>query len=374
MSVKVMSTLDFDIRIAFKDFSLDLSHCMPLAGVTALFGPSGSGKSTLLRIFAGLERGASGRIAFAGETWQAGSSNTAMPVHRRGIGYVFQDARLFPHLDVAGNLRFADRRSRHIGGEIDFVRVVAGLDLAPLLARRTSSLSGGERQRVAIGRTLLTRPRLLLMDEPLAALDLKRKAEILPYIETLPRALGIPAIYVTHDIEEVARLADRMIVLHNGRITATGDVESILSRLDLGSDDDRVEPGVALTARVREHDSHYHLTHLDLHGHLLTVPQIDAAIGRSVRLRIRARDVAIATRRPVDISVRNILPVTILEISSFTDVAHADLLMDLSGSRLRARITRQSVDDLRLQPGLAVFAVVKSVAFDSSGFGPNHAP
>ncbi len=357
--------LAFDLRIAFGDFALAIKETVPLRGITALFGPSGCGKSTLLRILAGLERGASGRIALRGETWQEGDGRKALPTHRRGIGYVFQDARLFPHLDVAGNLRYAETRSQTVVGTIRFEQVVEALDLGNLLRRRAPSLSGGERQRVAIGRTLLTRPRLLLMDEPLASLDFKRKAEILPYIAHLPRVFGVPIIYVTHDIDEVARLADRMIVLQKGRVVASGDVESVLARADLPVDPEQYEPGAALTAKVVGHDPHYQLSRLDLHGQTVTVPLVDAALGSTLHLRIRARDVAIATERPTAISVRNILAGNIVEVTMRAGTPHADILLDIGGSALRARITRQSADELQLAPGRAVYAVVKSVSFDA---------
>ena len=346
-------------------FSLMLAETVPLQGITALFGPSGCGKSTLLRIFAGLERNATGRIDFAGEIWQARSGQESLPAHRRGTGYVFQDARLFPHLDVAGNLRYAEKRSRHVTSGIGFEQVVEALDLAPLLRRRTTSLSGGERQRVAIGRTLLTRPRLLLMDEPLAALDLKRKAEILPYIEKLPRVFGVPAIYVTHDIDEVARLADRMIVLRDGRLMASGAVEGVLERLDLPSTDERFEVGVALTAEVRSHNPHFQLSQLDVLGQNLDVPLVDANVGSRLRLRIRARDVSIATERPSNISVRNILTARITEIAPLPDSAQSDLMLDIGGAILRARITRQSAHELGLVPGRDVYALVKSVTLNT---------
>lgn len=368
MSVERMSELSFDLRIGFGDFALSVAHEIPLHGITALFGPSGCGKSTLLRILAGIERKATGRITFAGETWQDGDGARALPAHQRGTGYVFQDARLFPHLNVAGNLRYAEKRSRGIGGGIEFDQVVDALDLAPLLARRSTSLSGGERQRVAIGRTLLTRPRLLLMDEPLAALDFKRKAEILPYIERLPQVFGVPAIYVTHDIDEVARLADRMVVLRDGKLLASGSVETVLERLDLPSNGARFEPGVVLHARIVAHDQHYRLTQLDLQGQNLSVPMLEAAPGTSLRLRIRARDVAIATEKPSSISVRNILAASIAEIIPAENSPHADLLLDIGGMHLRARITRQSVDNLQLAPGRKVYALVKSVTLDAPGF------
>ncbi|WP_374372623.1 molybdenum ABC transporter ATP-binding protein [Dongia sp.] len=362
-----MNELAFDLRITFGDFKLAVMESVPLQGITALFGPSGCGKSTLLRILAGLERRASGTVTFAGETWQSAAGKNALPAHRRGTGYVFQDARLLPHLDVAGNLRYAEKRSRHVPSGITLDQVVAALDLAPLLTRHATSLSGGERQRVAIGRTLLTRPRLLLMDEPLAALDFKRKAEILPYIERLPSVFGVPAIYVTHDIDEVARLADRMIVLRDGKLVASGAVEQVLERLDLPANGERYEPGVALQARIIGHDAHYHLTQLDLQGQSLSVPLLEAAIDTNLRLRIRARDVAIATERPQGISVRNVLNVRIAEIASKPDTAHADLMLDIGNAHIRARITRQSAEELRLGVGQDVFALVKSVTLDAPG-------
>jgi molybdate transport system ATP-binding protein len=228
-----MTGLDLATRISFRDFELDVSHRFALDGITALFGPSGCGKSTLLRIIAGLEEKAGGRIAFGGEVWLDTASRIFVPPHLRGVGYVFQDARLFPHLSVEGNLRYAARRSAGIDHRIAFDDVVAALDLGPLLSRRTGALSGGERQRVAMGRTLLARPRLLLMDEPLAALDIQRKAEILPYIERLPERFGVAVIYVTHAIDEVVRLARRMVVLGAGRKIADGSVAEVLERLDI---------------------------------------------------------------------------------------------------------------------------------------------
>lgn len=365
-----MSTLEFDLRISYPDFALEVAHAIPLEGITALFGPSGCGKSTLLRILAGLERKAEGRIVFAGETWQSGTGHQLLAAHKRGAGYVFQDARLFPHLDVGGNLRYAERRSRQAASGIDLDQVVSALDLGPLLGRRVTSLSGGERQRVAVGRTLLTRPRLLLMDEPLAALDFKRKAEILPYLERLPRAFDIPTIYVSHDIDEVARLADRMMVLRNGQLLAAGPVDAVLERLDLPGNGERFEPGVALTARIVGHDPRYRLSQLDLDGHILSVPELDAPIGTSLRLRIKARDISIATRRPQGISIRNILKARIAEIAAPADAAQADLLLDIGrGRHLRARITRASMEELGLAPGTDIFALVKSVTFDAPGFG-----
>jgi molybdate transport system ATP-binding protein len=359
-----MIEIDLDVHIAFGDFDLDVTHRMPLDGITALFGPSGCGKSTLLRIMSGLERVARGRIQFGDEVWQDASRAVFVPPHQRGVGYVFQDTRLFPHLTIEGNLRYAEKRSRTAGRGIHFEDVVTALDLATLLSRRPQSLSGGERQRVAIGRTLLTRPRLLLMDEPLAALDLKRKAEILPYIERLPQAFHVPVIYVTHSIDEVTRLANRMLVLSSGRVVTYGPVAESLERLDLQAVTGRFEAGVVLTARVTKHDDKFRLTHLDHHGQDIIMPMADLAIGDDVRLRIRARDVALATQRPSGISVRNILAGTIAEIVEESDTAFAETLVDIGQAKIRARVTRSAVAELGLAPGKPIFALVKSISFD----------
>src|SRR5690606_25333563 len=230
-----------------------------LEGITALFGPSGAGKTTLLRVIAGLEPEVEGDVVFGGDVWQAGRKR--VPAHRRGIGYVFQDGRLFTHLTVEGNLRFAERRAQRArrdrdgsrdGGRAphnDFASTVAALDLGPLLARRPQSLSGGERQRVAIGRALLTSPRLLLMDEPLSSLDRPRKREIVPHIAALPEKFGVPVVYVTHDIDEVARLASTVLFIDGGRITARGGVTEVLERIDLAP---LAGTGAVLTVRVAE--------------------------------------------------------------------------------------------------------------------------
>ena len=364
-----MAELDLDVRLDFGTFDLTLSDRFVLEGITALFGPSGCGKSTLLRIIAGLERNAQGRIAFRGETWLDDERRIFAPPHTRGVGYVFQDTRLFPHLSVEGNLRYAARRSAAVKSRIDVANVVEALDLASLLPRRPASLSGGEKQRVAIGRTLLSRPQLLLMDEPLAALDIQRKAEILPYIEQLPETFGVPVIYVTHTMEEVARLAQQIIVLAAGRKVAYGPVTEVLERLDLHAATGRFEAGVVLTARVVGHDDRFRLTRLDLHGQSIDMPMTDLGIGSEIRLRVRARDVSIATERPRNISVRNILRGSIVRIEEEPETAFAEMLVDIGGARLRARVTRAAVDDLSLAVGMPVFALVKSIAFDRRALG-----
>jgi len=350
------------VNIAFSDFTLDVDCALPLEGVTALFGASGSGKSTLLRIISGLEKRARGRVCFGDEVWQNGNGRR-LPPHRRGIGYVFQDARLFAHLSVAGNLRYSARRAGG-GCPIHFDDVVDSLELGPLLRRRTTELSGGERQRVALGRALLARPRLMLMDEPLAALDAKRKADILPYIERLPAVFRVPTIYVTHNMAEVTRLADRMLVLSDGRVAAEGPVADVLTRLDLSPETGRFEAGTVLTATVISHDEAYQLTVLEHAGQRIEAPRADLALGAQVRLRVRARDVMLATQRPSGISARNVLHGTIQEIADEPDTAFAETLVDIGGASLRSRITRKTVAELDLKPGAPVYAIVKAITFD----------
>lgn len=366
-----MTELVLDLRIDFPGFDLDVSHRFALESITALFGPSGCGKSTLLRLISGLERSAKGQLSFGNDIWLDTEKRIFVPPHRRGVGYVFQEAHLFPHLTVEGNLRYAAGRAAQAADAppISMDETVAALDLQPLLERGTASLSGGERQRVAIGRTLLTRPRLLLMDEPLAALDMVRKADILPYIERLPEIFGVPVIYVTHSIDEAVRLAPRMVVLAGGRVVASGATTEVLERLDIASVPNRFEAGVVFTARVAGHDPQFHLMQLDLHGQAIELPMIGLPVGHEVRLRIRARDVSLATERPTNISIRNILSGTIVEVVEEPGTAHAETLVDVGGTRLRARITRASAAALNLAPGKPVFVLVKSVSFDGQSPG-----
>ena len=346
-------------------FSLNVAFEAPARGITALFGPSGSGKTTLLRCVAGLTR-LPGRLTVAGEVWQDDAAGIFRKPHQRAIGYVFQEASLFPHLSVRKNLLYGAKRARGGAGPaaVGFDDVVAILGLGPLLERGPRDLSGGERQRTAVGRALLSRPRLLLMDEPLASLDSMSKEEILPYLETLHQTLSTPILYVSHDIGEVARLADRMVVLANGRKVGEGSVESTLERLDLQPATGRFEAGVVLTARVAGHDARYQLTQLDHGGQTIALPLVDIPIGSAVRVRIRARDVALAVERPSGISIRNVLHGTVAEIAAEESSAFAEILADVGGAGVRARITRASVDDLALHPGKPVFVLVKSIAFD----------
>jgi len=351
-------------------FRLDVEFSAPLRGVTALFGPSGCGKTTILRCLAGLRK-MPGRLSVAGQTWQDDATNVFLRPHQRSVGYVFQEPSLFRHLSVRDNLMYGSLRSSRAGSRpiVEFSEVVELMGLAALLDRSPSALSGGERQRVAVGRALLAQPQLLLMDEPLAGLDQVAKEEILPYIEILHEKLSVPVLYVSHDLREVARLADLMIVLSAGRKVCGGPVQEILERLDLDPSDGDFEAGVILEARVSGHDPEYCMTRLDHHGQRIVIPGIDLAVGEYVRLRIRARDVALAVAKPAAISVRNILAGGVLDIAQNSDTAFAEVLVDVGGGRLRARITRDALQDLGLSVGNPVFALIKSISFDRPAIG-----
>lgn len=347
-------------------FSLEVTLSVPMQGITALFGASGCGKSTTLRCIAGLQR-LPGRLSVNQEIWQDDEQRIFLKPHKRAIGMVFQEPSLFSHLTVARNLMYGAKRSG-VPTIIPLDDVVDLLGLAHLMDRNPVALSGGERQRVAVGRALLSQPRLLLMDEPLSSLDQMAKDEILPYLEILHEQLSIPILYVSHDLAEVARLADRMVMLSSGRKIAEGPVQDLLERLDLQPETGRFEVGALLTARVTGHDKKFMITHLDHHGQAISMPAREIAIGSEVKLRVRARDVSLATKRPDAISVRNVLSGTILEVAEDPNSAHAETLINIGGGRLRARITRQSVAELELKPGKPVFALVKSIAFDRETF------
>ena len=357
-----MGNLALDIAIERPAFALTVRHDIALEGITAVCGPSGSGKTTLLRIIAGLEELARGKVAFDATVWQDGKQR--VPPHRRGVGYVFQDGRLFTHLTAEQNLRFALDRALPSGRRrIGFDEVVGALDLQPLLARRPISLSGGEQQRVAIGRALLASPRLMLMDEPLSSLDVNRKREIIPHIERLPGTFGVPVLYVTHNVDEVVRLAADTLLLVDGRVAAHGKTAEVLERVDLSGGE---EPGVVLQTQIAGHRDG--IAALSLGTQTVYVPIRKAQVGAPLRLRIHARDVAIATVRPERLSIRNVLDAKILEIDLNASV-YVELLLAVDQQHLRARITRDAYDDLALSPGQRVFALIKSVALESTLLG-----
>ncbi|RVU21149.1 molybdenum ABC transporter ATP-binding protein [Methylobacterium oryzihabitans] len=337
--------------------------------VTALFGRSGSGKTTLVNVLAGLLRPERGRIAVDGQVLLDTAAGLDVPVHRRRIGYVFQDARLFPHLDVRRNLIFGRRFARDAAGGASLADVAGLLGLAPLLDRRPAGLSGGERQRVAIGRALLARPRLLLMDEPLAALDEARKAEIMPYLARLRDEAGVPIVYVSHAVAEVAQLAGTVVVLSEGRVAATGPAAEILRRADLFHGRDGAEAGTLLDLRVAAHDPGFGLTRLDGPAGSLSVPLLPQPPGTPVRVRVRARDVLIARPPVPDLSARNRLAGRIVAVTAEGSGPHALVEIACGPVRLTARITRQAAHAMGLAPGQEVVAVVKSVAFDSDTIG-----
>ena len=355
------SELDIAARLALPGFTLDFAARVRGDGITALFGPSGSGKSTILRIAAGFERRARGHVRFGAESWAGGARFT--PPHRRGVGMVAQDAALFEHLSVGGNLRYAARRARPGGPALE--EVVEGLGLAALLARRPATLSGGERQRVAIGRALIAAPRLLLLDEPLAGIDLRRKGPILGLIAALPERFALPVVLVSHDVDEVAQVADRVLVIAGGRLVGEGPALEVLGRHELQPLTGRFEAGSLVEARVAGHDGATRLTRLDLAGQNLAMPMLGLPVGHAVRLRLRARDVAIATMRPRGLSIRNILEARLTAVAEEPDTAFAEVTAEIApGTSVRARITRAAVADLGLREGQHVFLLIKSVALD----------
>jgi molybdate transport system ATP-binding protein len=353
-----MTRLELDFTVTRGDFDLAVDADVELAGTTAVFGASGAGKTTLLRVVAGLDRPARGRVACSDAVWD--DATVHVPAHRRRVGYVFQDGRLFVHLSVAGNLRFAERHAR-APGPITMPDAVAALDLEDLLERGPLSLSGGEQQRIALARALLTNPRLLVMDEPLSSLDAARRREIAAYIERVPERFGVPILYVTHDIDEVIRLADRMLLLSRGRVAAHGTVKEILGRRDLWPLTGRLEAGSILEAGVVAHSAG--MTALSLEGQTLRMPQIAAPEGTTIMLRVHARDVAIATQRPSNLSIRNVLTARLSSID-LDETVYAELLLEIGAQTLRARITREALEELKLASGQTVYALIKSVILD----------
>lgn len=354
-----MSGIEVQLQHRLGEFDLNVEFTAPGSGVTALFGSSGSGKTSVLRAVAGLVRSAHGRISINGELWQ--DAHRFVPPHHRALGYVFQEASLFPHLSVQRNLEYGWRRVPPTQRRIGFANVVELLGIGALLERAPARLSGGERQRVAIARALLTTPRLLLMDEPLAALDKGAKNAILPYLRALHDEFGLPSLYVSHDPNEVARLADHMILLEQGRVAAQGSARELLTRIDLApaSYDDATS---ILEGHVSAHDLTYHLTWISMHGGRLAVAREDLPVGRRARVEIQARDVSLSRRAHCDTSIINILPAQVVATRDINRVQTIVRLELEDHQPLLARITRRSAMALGLYPGLHLYAQVKSVA------------
>ncbi len=338
-------------------FHLAAEFSVPRQGVTALFGPSGCGKTSVLRAIAGLDHHA-GYLKIADVIWQ--DELHFMAPHRRPVGYVFQEASLFPHLNVRRNLEYGIRRIPSSERRISLEQAIELLAISKLLNRKPDTLSGGERQRVAIARALAVSPQLLLMDEPLAALDAESKREILPYLESLLHDLNLPVIYVSHSADEVARLADHMVLMGVNGITATGNISELLTRLDLplahGSDAEAL-----IEATVSGHDQEYNLTYLDFAGGRFTVTHRNIPIGSRARLRVAARDVSLTLEHQTGTSILNIFPATVDELVA-EDIAQVTVRMLIAGVPLLARVTRKSATMLNLQPGKRVYAQAKSVA------------
>ena len=349
--------IECKIKVQLESFMLDANFSIPDRGITVVFGPSGSGKTTLLRAIAGLEKSDKGFLKIGDSVWQKGED--FLPTHKRQIGYVFQDAALFDHLDVKGNLNFVIKRA--IGLKEDFIESIHNLlEIKTLLNRKTTQLSGGEKQRVAIARALLTNPKILLLDEPLSALDLKRKNEILPYLDSIHNDLEIPILYVTHSQDEMSRLADHLLLIEDGNIVGSGPVNDMLTRFDmpLSHGGDAVS---IIEAEVLKRDSEFNLMHLDFLGGQFIVPDNSFPVQTKVRIRVVARDVSLTKSKQVDTSILNIFPAMVQEIVNEGE-AQVMVRLQIKETILLACITRKSSYKLRLEKGSEVFVQVKSVA------------
>lgn len=364
-------TLDVSQRLG--GFELAAELALPATGVTALFGASGSGKTSLLRLIAGLDRPDSGSIRLAGKTLVDTRRGVFVAPHRRRLGVVFQEARLFPHYRVRGNLTYGMPRASRKRGAAQgpgFDAIVSLLGIEALLDRLPGTLSGGEARRVAIGRALLSEPRMLLLDEPLSGLDAPRKRELLRYIGQLTKNVDIPILFVSHAPEELTAIADHLVLLEHGRVHAQGRLDELLLRFDLTEQLGGFDAASLLEAHVTSHDEHYALSTLRLaDGQVLAVPRVDAPLGARLRLRVPIRDVALALTHPQRTSFRNQLTATVERIDATAgehrvgNNSAVEVSLRLGEQPLRARLTRKSLDELGLKEGMPVIALVRSVAF-----------
>ena len=355
--------IEVRLQLNYSGFALDVDLKLPGRGVTALYGHSGSGKTTCLRCITGLERAGDGFVQINDQVWQDSRNGVFVPPHKRALGYVFQEASLFPHLSVLANLEFGLKRIPKGQRRVDLAQATQLLGIGHLLDRHPQHLSGGERQRVGIARALLTSPQLLLMDEPLAALDSQRKGEILPYLERLHDQLEIPVLYVSHAQDEVARLADHIVLLSEGKALASGPIGETLARLDLplARGDDA---GVVINGTVSGHDAHYQLLTLQLPDSPLQMRVAHAPLdlGKHLRFKVQARDVSLSLQPGEHSSILNCLPVTVTQEIPADNSAHVLVRLDAAGTPLLARITRYSRDQLQVHPGQALWAQIKAVA------------
>jgi molybdate transport system ATP-binding protein len=355
--------IDARLKIAYSAFTLDVDLHVPGRGVTALYGHSGSGKTTCLRCIAGLERPGHGFVKINDEIWQDSAKGIFVPPHKRALGYVFQEASLFPHLSVLANLQFGLKRIARSQRRVDMAQATELLGIGHLLERHPQHLSGGERQRIGIARALLTSPKLLLMDEPLAALDSQRKSEILPYLQRLHDELDIPVLYVSHAQDEVARLADHLVLLSDGKALASGPIGETRARLDrpMAMGDDA---GVIIEGLVSDYDADYQLITLQLPDTRLTIRVTHAPmkVGQALRCKVQARDISLTLQNSEISSILNRLPVTVLSEQSADNQAHVLIRLDAGGTPLLARITRFSRDQLGIHPGQQLWAQIKAIA------------
>lgn len=358
------SELTVTAKTAFADFDLELDVRLPLQGVTAVFGPSGSGKTTLLNIITGSLREAENTVSFGDEVWQRSAPKTWVAPHKRGVGIVFQDGQLFPHLSVRGNLDFAASRAPTSNTAYAYGDIIAAMKLDQLLDRDPQTLSGGEKQRVAIARSLLTRPKLLLLDEPLSALDSARKADLLPFLETLKSDFAIPTLYVSHDVDEVSRIADRVLMLDAGRVAAFGQTDEVLSRFGLEAGRNPYERASSLTGIVADQSPDADLLAVRVgDGQIWLASDLDLTPGTEIQLKISARDVSLATKRPEQISIQNMIEATVAAITDTKRPAFQTVELDFQGQKLEAIVTRKAVTELALTPGASVYALIKSATF-----------
>jgi molybdate transport system ATP-binding protein len=343
----------------YPHFNFNVDLCLPMTGITAIFGRSGSGKTTLLRCIAGLEKGARGRLNVAGEVWQ--SAQQFLAPHRRNIGYVFQESSLFEHLDVAANLEFGLRRVKRGASPAEYQEIVKLLGIEHLLGSAVTQLSGGERQRVAIVRALMLKPAILLLDEPLASLDRQRKQEILGYLEKLPAAFNIAIFYVSHSVEEVTRLADHLVVLQQGRVQFSGDIQQAMATREIQLSMQE-EPFALLFGRVKSAQNQYGLTEVDVNGETFLMARQPVSNDQPIRLHLHAKDISLALVAPQQSSILNSFKCVIRHISEPTNDGQCMLRLSLAGSEVLARLSHYSCQQLSLSTGLEVFAQIKAVS------------